>query len=205
MKLYKPIENLTAREWTRYLYERVEELTGDTVQHRDYGAMASRFTRLLNDYHYSPYLLGVVLDDMISGTDAWYRRVGATVSLLTNGTVEYAVTQRGGWDQPWDALFYSQFCQTVPELLYFKHYLAQLEDARVAPEGVAVWVDGKRLSAEEYGRRADRKLDRAVRAIRKRAREEPPVETVRLEVPRLEPVQSSALRDQVLVSLRGER
>lgn len=162
------VESFKAEDWVAYFKRRVKATFGNDVS-SPRGVIRKSFERLLDDLEGNACLLAVVIDELFSKEDSFIHVVGANERLLTIGVVANVVRQLGGFEQPWDVLYYRRFARTEEEREYFRQWLGLLQDAKSAPQGSEARIGEDLFSSWGYVEKLARfKLDKAVSKIQQR-------------------------------------
>ena len=141
------------------------------------GILRRAFERLLRDLDGNACMLAVVMDELVEGPDSYIHVVGANERLLTVGVVPTTVQRLGGYEQPWEALYYRRFARTEAEREFFRKWIGLLADAREAPGNSEARVGEDLYVSWAYVQElAESHLQRAVTKLRQRFKDEGPQE-----------------------------
>ena len=199
------VETFTNTDWAKYFRSRVRHLVGIPVA-TPTSVLARSFDRLLQDFENNHCLLAVVLDDLLSGENAFVHQVGPNDGMLTLGVIHRATRERGGYAQHWKALYYRRFAQTADEVEYFIKYLALLDDAKTASPGTAAkWGGITFMSWHDVEKLATLKLDKACGTIKWRFQVSGPQEEGAVQPLQLPPTLVPPLVEKVRQALKGTR
>lgn len=170
----RSVEDYAAVDWAEdFRRQALARLSVPVVTPR--AVLQRAFERLLRELE-SPCLLAVVVRYLLED-DSFVHVVGPSERLLTPGVVNTAVQALGGYDQPWEALYYQRFAQTEREAEFFVKWLELLQDARTAPPGTAAVVGEEQFASwTAVAELARARLQQAVGRIRGRFQEGPQVE-----------------------------
>ena len=157
-------DKLAPAELADYLARRAKELRGETVV--VHPAWARAYVRLLQAYQGNRCLLMVVTDHvLLTFADV----VGVTERLLTPGVFDIAVKELGGFEQPWEVLYYRRFADTPDEGAFFATWLSVLEDTLTANHGSEPRIGNNVYESWDAVREiAQYRLQGAVTAVKER-------------------------------------
>ena len=165
---YKP------EDWVVDFKRRVRETYGREVA-TPKGILRQAFQRLLKDLDDNSCMLAVIVEELVTGTDSFIHVVGPCEKLLTVGVAAVTVNRLGGYELPWEALYYRRFARTEAEREFFRKWVGLLADAHAAPAGAGAEVDGDSYSSWSYVEAlAKSHLKRAVDKLRQRFQTEGP-------------------------------
>ena len=191
------IETFTPRDWAGYFQHRVMTYLGRPTA-TPTTVLARVFESRLSEVDHNATLVGVILDDLLIGESAFVHQVGPTESLLTLGVFNYAVRDRGGYDQHWRALYYRRFARTDSEVDFFIKYLALLDDAQSASSGAPPSWNGITFTSwHDVEKLARMRLDQAVATIKRRFKVDGPQAEWEVSIPQLPPTEVPPLVQRV--------
>ena len=190
------VEDYTLDDWALYFQELIQVRFGVPVP-TPKAILRKSFERLLQDIG-NAYLLHMALETLILDDEGYVSRVGPNERLLTIGTINTVVHKMGGYDQPWQAMYYKRFAQTQDEADYFTKWLGFWSDARSAPVGTEARIGDNLFPSWKYVEQlSERRLERAVGTIQGRFSEEGTQIAHDWKTRLVEPLEPSALVKQI--------
>ena len=127
------IEKYTTQDWSSFFNRLVRKNFNRPVA-TPKAIIKKQFGRLLKDVD-NPWMLCLVMEFLLDGRDSFVMEVGPNEKLLTLGVVNTTVKRMGGYDQPWEAMYYRRFAKDQAEAISFDGAMSFLEDAVNASPG----------------------------------------------------------------------
>ena len=125
-------------------------------------ALRRSFTRLDKEFN-RPCMIAMALESLVDG--AYIHQVGASTILLSFPVISREIEDVGGFDQPWEAMYYQRFASPKGKA-YFTKWIGIYNDAVTATPGSAAIVGSDHFTNwKQVLIIAARNLDRAVRVV----------------------------------------
>ena len=169
------VDKFELEDWDKY-FRQLVRLIYDVPVATPKGAIKRAFQRLLNDIE-NPYIVIMALEHVLFESQGFVKTVSPGEKILTIGVLSRAVHSLGGYDQPWESLYYRRFAQNATEAQFFKKWLSLYTDANEAPLGTDATIGDEKFINWDYVKQLSvKRLNDAITVIKKRFEVEGPQE-----------------------------